>query len=77
MEVRRPPSRRVISCFSNHSGVSNSIPYPLLSCAASPLQDRVVPKNIIPLCVIPIGYPAEKKELVDRFKKERIYSEKW
>ncbi len=53
--------------------------------AAYPLQDRVdnlqklfgIPKTIIPLCVIPIGYPAEKKEPVDRFKKERVHSEKW
>lgn len=53
--------------------------------AAYPLQDRVdnlqklfgIPKNIIPLCVIPIGYPAEKKEPVERFKKERVHQDKW
>ena len=53
--------------------------------AAYPLQDRVdnlqklfdIPKNIIPLCVIPLGYPAEKKESVERFKKERVHYDKW
>jgi len=53
--------------------------------AAYPLQDRVdnlqkifnIPKNIIPLCVIPLGYPAEKKEPVEKFKKERVHHDKW
>jgi nitroreductase len=53
--------------------------------AAYPMQDRVdnlqklfsIPKNIIPLCVIPLGYPAEKKEPVERFKKERVHQDKW
>lgn len=53
--------------------------------AAYPLPGRVenlqklfnIPKNIIPLCVIPIGYPAEKKEPVERFKKERVHNDKW
>jgi nitroreductase len=53
--------------------------------AAYPLPDRVenlqklfnIPKNIIPLCVIPIGYPAEKKEPVERFKKDRVHQDKW
>jgi len=53
--------------------------------AAYPLRDRVenlqklfsIPKNIIPLCVIPLGYPTEKKEPVEKFKKERVHNEKW
>jgi len=36
-----------------------------------------IPKNIIPLCIIPIGHPAEEKAPEDRFKKERIHLEKW
>jgi nitroreductase len=53
--------------------------------AAYPMQDRVdnlqklfnIPKKIMPLCVIPLGYPAEKKGLVERFKKERVHYDKW
>jgi nitroreductase len=36
-----------------------------------------LPGHIIPFSIISIGYPAEKKELPDRFKKERIHYEKW
>jgi len=36
-----------------------------------------LPDNIIPLCIIPIGYPAEEKEYENRFKEERIHFEKW
>jgi nitroreductase len=32
-----------------------------------------LPKNIIPISLIPMGYPAEEKQKVDRFKKERIH----
>lgn len=53
--------------------------------AAYPMQDRIdnlqklfnIPKNIIPLCVIPLGYPAEKKEPVEKFRKERVHNDKW
>jgi nitroreductase len=36
-----------------------------------------IPQNIIPLCLIPIGYPAEEKPSENRFNEERIHSEKW
>lgn len=50
-----------------------------------PREDRVkyltdlfsLPKNIIPLCIIPIGHPAEQIEQADRFDKTRIHFEKW
>jgi nitroreductase len=53
--------------------------------ALYPDDDRVekarklfdIPQNIIPLCIIPIGYPAEEKIPENRFKEERIHSEKW
>jgi nitroreductase len=53
--------------------------------ASYPLRDSVdnlqklfgIPKKIIPLCVIPLGYPAEKKEPVERFRKERVHYDKW
>ena len=36
-----------------------------------------IPQKVIPLCIIPIGYPAEEKTPENRFKKERIHLEKW
>lgn len=36
-----------------------------------------LPENIMPLCIIPIGYPAEKIEQIDRFDQSRIHVERW
>jgi nitroreductase len=36
-----------------------------------------LPQNVIPLSLIPVGYPAEKKEDIDRFNKECIHENKW
>ncbi len=50
-----------------------------------PREDRVkglkellsLPENIIPLCIISIGYPAETKEPVDRYDTTRIHKNSW
>jgi nitroreductase len=50
-----------------------------------PYEDRMagmkkllnLPDNIIPLTIIPIGYPGEKKQREDRFNASKIHSEKW
>ena len=50
-----------------------------------PIQERVagiqelvdLPADIVPLSLIAIGYPAEKKEPADRFKKEKVRYNKW
>ncbi|MCX6270064.1 MAG: nitroreductase family protein [Bacteroidetes bacterium] len=36
-----------------------------------------LPAHIIPLCIIPIGYPAEQKETPDRYDADRVHPEKW
>jgi nitroreductase len=36
-----------------------------------------LPKRIIPLAFIPVGYPAEESKKEDRFKPERIHYEQW
>ena len=54
-------------------------------CGIYPREDRVkgfqelldLPKQVIPLCLMPIGYPAEKKTREDRYKEERIHEDKW
>ncbi len=54
-------------------------------CGIYPREDRVkrfrkllgLPKHIIPLSLVPIGYPAHSAGKVDRFRKERIHYNKW
>jgi nitroreductase len=36
-----------------------------------------IPSNIIPFSLIPIGYPAEKKEPNDKFIQDRIRVDRW
>jgi nitroreductase len=36
-----------------------------------------LPDHIVPLAIIPIGYPAEIKHREDRFKPEKIHYERW
>ncbi len=36
-----------------------------------------LPENIKPFAIISLGYPAEKKDFPDRFKKDRIHYENW
>ena len=36
-----------------------------------------LPDNVKPFAIISLGYPAEKKDFPDRFKKERIHYERW
>ncbi|GAA0075889.1 nitroreductase family protein [Clostridium sp. CTA-5] len=50
-----------------------------------PIADRVdpikeflnLPDNIIPLSIIPVGYPDEQREAVDRFNKSRVHYDRW
>ena len=51
----------------------------------APLKERMdfiqsffqLPENMIPFTIIPVGYPAEELTAGNRFKKNRIYSEKF
>lgn len=50
-----------------------------------PLEDRVsslkkvlnLPESVIPLSIIPVGYPDEQRNPADRFNKERIHYDRW
>lgn len=50
-----------------------------------PMKERVdaikellnLPNSVIPLCIIPVGYPDEQKQPTDRFNKERIHYDRW
>jgi nitroreductase len=53
--------------------------------AGYPAEDRMepiskalgLPENVIPLCVIPVGVPAENPSPKDKWKPENIHWEKW
>jgi nitroreductase len=36
-----------------------------------------LPKDIIPLSLIPVGYPAEEKPAVDRYDESRVHFNRW
>jgi nitroreductase len=50
-----------------------------------PIEERVnglrailaLPSHIIPLCIIVVGHPAEKKPPANRFNPERVHQNKW
>jgi nitroreductase len=50
-----------------------------------PMQDRVkgvkkllgMPENVVPLSLVPLGYPAEKKKAENRFDVCRVHDDKW
>lgn len=54
-------------------------------CGVYPREDRVsglrklfeLPDHIMPLALIPIGHPAEKKPPSDRFDPARIHRDRW
>lgn len=54
--------------------------------AAYPYEERIevavkalkLPEGIMPLCVIPIGYPAEQRTPIDKWNESKVhYDDKW
>lgn len=54
-------------------------------CGVYPLPERVdflknifkLPDNIVPLCVVPVGYPNEKPQVKDKWKPQYIHQNTW
>jgi nitroreductase len=50
-----------------------------------PIEDRVnslkkllnLPESVIPLSILPIGYPAEEKEAINRYDEARVHKNRW
>lgn len=36
-----------------------------------------IPENVIPLSLIPLGYPAEQKDYIERYDPDRVHYNKW
>ncbi len=53
--------------------------------AAYPYDDRMahvaavlgIPREVLPLCVLPLGYPVAIKPPIDKYKPERIHHGRW
>jgi len=51
--------------------------YPREERMAALRQVLPLPGHIVPLCLLPLGYPAETKGKADRFDRARIHYETW
>jgi nitroreductase len=51
--------------------------YPRAERIAALRQILPLPDHIVPLCLVPLGYPAETKGPVDRFDSKRIHYDQW
>jgi len=54
-------------------------------CGIYPSEDRVtnfkkllnLPAHVVPFSLVPIGFPAEEKQAVDRYDSSRIHENRW
>ena len=51
--------------------------HPDMSRAALVQQMLGLPEHIIPLCVVPVGHPAEQPDVKDKFRPENIHYNGW
>lgn len=51
--------------------------YPVKERIKSLSQIVKLPARVVPLCIVAVGYPAEKKSPVDRFRQDRVHQEQW
>ncbi|SKA77811.1 Nitroreductase [Caloramator quimbayensis] len=51
--------------------------YPHMDRAEAIKEILNLPESVIPLSIIPVGYPDEQKKAADRFNKERIHYDRW
>ena len=51
--------------------------YPIAERVAAVSAVLALPEHIIPLCIVPVGVPAEQPAVKDKFKPENIHYEKW
>ena len=50
-----------------------------------PIKERVegfrkllgLPENVVPFCLVPLGYPAKQVPQVDRFQRDRVHHNGW
>lgn len=78
----------VLDCSAATENILIAVEYLKLGAvwvAVYPREERIhhvsqvlsLPSNIVPLCIIPVGHPAEKLEPVNRYDETRIHIERW
>ena len=71
----------VSACTENLLLAAHSMGLGAVWCAIQPNAERIrkarqilnIPDNLIPLCIVPVGYPAEQPAVKDKWKEENIY----
>jgi nitroreductase len=71
----------VWACTENLLLAAHSMGLGAVWCAIQPNAERIrkarqilnIPDNLIPLCIVPVGYPAEQPAVKDKWKEENIY----
>ena len=51
--------------------------YPGMERVAAVQEILQLPEHIIPLCVVPVGWPAEQPEIKNKYKEENIHYNQW
>jgi nitroreductase len=80
-----PGLQSVSAAIQNMLLAIHALGYGAVWTGCYPMQDRVsaiqklfsIPSDVIPLAIIVLGKPMEKKAPEDRFKQERVHREKW
>ncbi len=65
MGLQRPPTLKLYNLLNNSKVVRFTSDF------------LGLPQNIVPLCIIPVGVPAENPEPKDKWKPENIHWEQW
>ena len=71
----------VSACTENLLLAAHSMGLGAVWCAIQPNAERIrlarqilnIPDNLVPLCIVPVGYPAEQPAVKDKWKEENIH----
>ena len=71
----------VSACTENLLLAAHSMGLGAVWCAIQPNAERIrlarqilnIPDNLIPLCIVPVGYPAEQPAVKDKWKEENVF----
>ena len=51
--------------------------YPYEERMATTIETLGIPENVLPYCIVPVGYPGGEETPKDKWKPENIHYEKW
>jgi nitroreductase len=73
------------ACAENMLVAANALGLGACWVGVYPVEERIkgvrslfgVPEHVIPVCIVSLGFPAEKKDPPNRFRPERIHLGRW